>query len=77
MKDILSYIIPSIGLAFGIFGIYATTLFGILKLIGLVEWSWLWVLYPIWISLGLGVAFMMIVGAISIIYSAITEKEDK
>lgn len=30
-----------------------TLIFIILKLVNVIDWSWLWVLSPIWISLGL------------------------
>lgn len=32
-----------------------TVIFVVLKLLGLIKWSWLWVLSPMWISVGLGV----------------------
>ena len=28
-----------------------TSIFIILKLVGVIDWSWLWVLSPIWISI--------------------------
>ena len=31
-----------------------------LKLGGVIDWSWIWVLSPIWIPIGLFVAFMLI-----------------
>jgi hypothetical protein len=36
------------------------TIFIVLKLTKLIEWSWLWVLSPIWIS----IAFLFLVGVI-------------
>ncbi len=33
--------------------------FIVLKLCGLITWSWLWVLSPLWISLGLGVLILI------------------
>ena len=38
-----------------------TVLFVGLKLTGYIEWSWLWVLSPIWISVGLVVFISLIV----------------
>ena len=35
--------------------IMLTVLFIALKLVGVISWSWWWVLSPIWISLVLGV----------------------
>lgn len=31
-----------------------------LKLCGVIKWSWLWVLSPIWISTGIGVILIMV-----------------
>lgn len=33
--------------------------FIVLKLCGVITWSWLWVLSPLWISLGLGVLILI------------------
>lgn len=38
-----------------------TILFVGLKLMGVISWSWLWVLSPIWICALLGVAFAILV----------------
>lgn len=38
-----------------------TIAFIVLKLCGVIAWSWLWVLSPLWISLGLGVAVFIII----------------
>lgn len=40
----------------GILGI----VFIILKLVGVISWSWIWVLSPIWISAILSVVFLVI-----------------
>lgn len=43
-------------------GVGATTVllivFLVLKLTGLIEWSWIWVLSPIWITAALALAFV-------------------
>lgn len=48
-----------------------TIIFIVLKLIGVIEWSWLWVLSPLWISVGLLLVIcligMLVVGIITII----------
>lgn len=36
--------------------------FVILKLCHVIDWSWLWVLAPIWIPFALGVAYLAIIG---------------
>lgn len=38
-----------------------TIIFVVLKLIGAIDWSWIWVLSPLWISL---VAEVLIIGII-------------
>lgn len=37
----------------GLFTIGLTLLFITLKMVGVIDWSWWWVLSPIWISLAL------------------------
>jgi hypothetical protein len=34
--------------------------FIVLKLVGVIDWSWWWVLSPLWISVGLGLIFLII-----------------
>jgi len=38
--------------------------FLILKLCGVIAWSWWWVTAPLWIPLALGLIFLVIVGII-------------
>lgn len=40
------------------FGSALTLVFIILKLTDVIDWSWVWVLAPLWIGLALFVAFM-------------------
>ncbi len=44
-----------------------TIVFITLKLCNVIAWSWWWVLSPIWISLGLGLGIIAIVGIIALI----------
>lgn len=44
-----------------------TIAFIVLKLTGVIQWSWLWVLSPIWISIALVVAIIAIVVLIAFI----------
>jgi len=37
-----------------------TIVFIVLKLIGIINWSWLWVLSPLWIETALGIAIILI-----------------
>ncbi|MHA1776180.1 MAG: hypothetical protein ACTSWC_05370 [Promethearchaeota archaeon] len=41
-----------------------TIIFIILKLTGVISWSWLWVLSPLWISAALIFLFLLFVGII-------------
>ena len=48
-----------------------TIIFVILKLIGVIKWSWVWVLAPLWISVCLSLIIyligLLIIGIIAII----------
>jgi hypothetical protein len=37
-----------------------TITFVVLKLIGVINWSWIWVLAPLWISLGIAVILLIV-----------------
>lgn len=37
-----------------------TIIFVVLKLVGVITWSWIWVLSPLWIGAGLGILFFLI-----------------
>jgi len=41
-----------------------TILFIALKLLNKIDWSWWWVLSPLWISTGLSIIILLIVGII-------------
>ena len=43
------------------FGSLLTIVFIVLKLVGVINWSWWWVLSPIWISWGIGLVALLIV----------------
>ena len=42
-----------------------TILFIAFKLLGIITWSWLWVLSPLWIGAALAIAIVVIVAIIS------------
>lgn len=44
----------------GFFGLL-TILFVGLKLTGIIHWSWLWILSPIWISMLIGIIIITII----------------
>jgi hypothetical protein len=39
-----------------------TVVFVVLKLTGLIAWSWWWVLAPLWITISAGLLVLLIVG---------------
>jgi len=50
-----------------LFMVLLTTLFIGLKLTGNIDWSWWWVLSPLWVPLGFAVLLLIIVCAIYLI----------
>lgn len=50
-----------------------TILFIGLKLTGFIDWSWLWVLSPLWISFGISIAFLVIVLTILLIVALVSK----
>lgn len=46
-----------------------TIVFIVLKLIGNIDWSWWWVLSPLWISAALGVFVLILVGIVAAVKS--------
>lgn len=43
-----------------------TVVFVILKLTGVIAWSWLWVLSPLWISFAIGLAIFLLIFTVAI-----------
>lgn len=41
-------------------------IFLVLKLTGLIDWSWLWVLSPLWIPIALGISTLFIIGVVAL-----------
>lgn len=59
---------PTVATSGGIgFAGLLTVAFIVLKLVGIINWSWLWVLSPLWISAGIGIIVCIIVLVIAII----------
>jgi hypothetical protein len=50
-----------------LFMVLLTTLFVGLKLTGNIDWSWWWVLSPVWVPLGFAVLLLIIVCGIFLI----------
>lgn len=44
-----------------------TVAFIVLKLTGVIDWSWLWVLSPVWITALIAIAILLIVVLVAII----------
>ena len=51
-----------------------TIVFIVLKLLGHISWSWWWVLSPIWISILLAIAILILIGGIWLLYHLITDR---
>lgn len=48
--------------------------FLILKLVGVITWSWLWVFAPLWIPAALGVAVLLVVGVVALVGAAFAQR---
>ena len=51
-----------------------TIVFITLKLLGVITWSWVWVLAPLWISLAIGIIAIPVILVIAVIM-ALIDKE--
>jgi len=47
-----------------------TIVFVVLKLVGVISWSWWWVLSPLWISFGLSILLLIGVALVVLIVAA-------
>lgn len=52
----------------------ALTVFITLKLTGVIEWSWLWVLSPLWLPVLLFVFAIGLISVLVAVHNAITKK---
>ena len=55
----------SVSLGGGFTGLLTIT-FIVLKLCGVINWSWIWVLSPLWIGFGLLIIMLMVMLALAI-----------
>lgn len=53
----------------GLFGVLGVV-FIILKLVGVIAWSWVWVTAPLWVGLAVALA-MFVVGALAAVFAAV------
>lgn len=56
-------------------GTVLTIIFVVLKLVGVIDWAWVWVLAPFWISVAISFVFTLIAFLIVIIAAVIAEKD--
>jgi hypothetical protein len=49
------------------FGSLLAIVFIVLKLCGVIAWSWWWVLAPIWIPFAIAALFLLVVGSIALV----------
>lgn len=50
---------------------FLTIIFVIAKILGLVTWSWWWVLSPLWISALLGISILVVVFGVAALIAVI------
>ena len=53
-----------------------TLIFLVLKLVGVIDWSWWWVFSPLLIELGLVVAILAVVGIVRLIGQSREKRRD-
>ena len=51
-----------------------TIVFVVLKLVGVIDWPWIWVLSPLWISLGLALILIVILFFVFIVFGFIIRR---
>lgn len=67
-KDSVSFKAPGVGFA----GLL-TLIFVTLKLTGVITWSWVWVLSPLWITAILSVLFLLVFLLIALVVFLVTD----
>ena len=51
----------------GFFGL-PTIAFIVLRLVGVISWSWLWVLSPLWLPAAVVLAIVLVVALVAVLY---------
>lgn len=59
----------------GFFAVLLSVAFIVLKLVGVIDWSWWWVLAPIWSYVALGFVIFLVALAIAIIVDLIDKNK--
>ena len=44
-----------------------------LKLIGYIDWSWWWVLSPLWIGIAIVITVLLVIGAIMVVVALVSK----
>ena len=57
-------------------GLIIFIVFLILKLVGVIDWSWLYITMPLWIPIGLNIAIFLITLTVYLIIGAVKEYRD-
>ena len=56
-------------------GTVLTIIFVVLKLVGVIDWSWVWVLAPFWISAIISLVFGLVALLITVIAAILISKD--
>lgn len=56
-------------------GTVLTIIFVVLKLVGVIDWSWVWVLAPFWITVAISLVFSLIALLIVVIAAIVVGKD--
>ena len=54
-----------------------TVIFVVLKLVGVISWGWVWVLSPLWISLGLWVVITLFLAALALLWAVLVKESTR
>ena len=56
------------GISIGGTGVFLLTIaFFVMKVLGYLDWGWIWIFSPLWISFGLGLVVLLFAGFIVLI----------
>lgn len=60
----------------GLIGFFGFT-FIILKLVGAIDWPWVWVLFPIWIKIVFGILFYLFASGLVLVATLKSRSKNK
>ena len=64
----------NVTVSFGSLATLLTVAFVVLKLCGVITWSWIWVISPLWISVAIALGLIIIITIISLIAAIILDR---